>query len=1096
MVWSFRFQRERDRERDIPRSREPRDGYGTYYGDSPAHDYQFRDRERDLPPRERPLPRYPIRNQPSQHNIPPLMPHLVPGGHAPPPLMSLGPTDRKDYYDSYNRYSGPPPPQRFGSPLRDPPPHKRFDDVAPPGTEGYYDLSPPGVEHSERSLRDDRERQRSLRDQEDRDHSSKDRDNEERDRLRDDRGRDREDRMRERDDRDRRAANRDREDRDRQPPLRDHEDRLREKDERDRREKEKERDDRHVRDRREDDRHIEKKDYDKDRYRDDRDRHRQDEKNRPREKERREREYETEKDRDRHERYERRSMERKKSRKSLSPYSQKSRDPKEQLSPERNMKKKEKDHEEKAEEKKKEKKIKEKKKKKDSDEKEKKKKKKKDKKSNQKEASKDDSIKAIETQVMLIESKAMNDVPSSPLKAEKTSNNEEDNIESRIECITSDASIMPIKEEFEAKSLAMNPEPPEFNESRLDRAEFGTNPPNPNFKPIPELKSDMKPIDSLYGGLDDAEINTVITEKYTLLSEHLETPEAKEIITAAALTTEKSPKKDEFLAPIPELSKWERDDTIEKPDDEEEGASGSPTEKLQREDEPKSMKMVTSEVLKRAENAIFQKAINAIRPIEIKKISESRKILYQNPELKVLETAEPPVAPNREPRKSVNVTINVGRNERNVEITEPVKKAKLDRTKFKPVPETTAYSPTRLSAKERLGEKVEDSKERKISPIKGFLERRDSKSENQSRSRSPRREKRMPSPVPDRRADASSSALNTSSERKVFLEERKRDNKDRGDRSKERSDFRGERHSGGDLRSDRESRVDCRPDFRSGRSDVKGDRERERRGRTPPSASCAQFKKTEMSKLNLLKPKDEEEERRREKKPREEKKRKKEHRSRSKSKEHKKRKEKKHKKDKEKNQEKKQKHKEAAASKDKSDSNPETKINYENIDPSSLTDSLKKQRKNPKLVSDRKRSILDEANFEPDYSASDSESDGEDKTLPPTKKFKLNEAELDKEMEMKPLKKRSRSSSSEDSSSSSDTTSSDSDSSDESHKKKRKKHKKHKKKKSTKKDSSSDSDTYSDSSDSSSDEEKHKKKSKKSKSRSKQSKKKKKSKHK
>lgn len=102
---SSRFQRERDRERERPRSREPRDGYNTYYSDSPAHDYQFRDRERDLPPRERPLPRYPIRNQ-SQHNIPPLMPHLVTGGHPPPPLMSLGPppTDRKDYYDSYNRY--------------------------------------------------------------------------------------------------------------------------------------------------------------------------------------------------------------------------------------------------------------------------------------------------------------------------------------------------------------------------------------------------------------------------------------------------------------------------------------------------------------------------------------------------------------------------------------------------------------------------------------------------------------------------------------------------------------------------------------------------------------------------------------------------------------------------------------------------------------------------------------------------------------------------------------------------------------------------------------------------------------------------------
>jgi len=794
-------------------------------------------------------------------------------------------------------------------------------------------------------------------------------------------------------------------------------------------------------------------------------------------------------------------MERKKGRKSLSPYSQKCRDPKE-LSVERNMKKKEKDHEEKAEEKKKEKKIKEKKKKKDSDEKEKKKKKKKDKKSNQKEALKDDSIKiTMETQDSLIENKAMNDIPSSPLKTEKTSN-EEDNIENRIECITSDASVVPIKEEFEDKSLAMNPEPPEFNESslsgRLDRTEFGTNPPNPNFKPIPELKSDMKPIDSLYGGLDDAEINTVITEKYSLLSEHLETSEAKETVAAVILTTEKSPKKDEFLAPIPELSKWERDDTIEKPEDDDEDASESPIEKMQREDEPKSIKIVTSEVLKRAENAIFQKAINAIRPIEIKKISESRKILYQNPEPKVLEATE--IASNREPRKSVNVTINVGRNERNVEITEPVKKAKLDRTKFKPVPETTAYSPTRLSAKERLGEKIEDNKDRKISPIKGFLERRDSKNENQSRSRSPRREKRISSPVLDRRTDASSLNLNTSSERKVFLEERKRDNKDRGDRSKERSDFRSDRHSS-DLRSERESRIDCRTEFRSSRNDAKGDRvdkdrdkdrDRERRGRTPPS-SCT-FKKTEMSKINLLKSKDDEEERRRDKKPRDEKKRKKEHRSRSKSKEHKKRKEKKHKKDKDKSQEKKQKHKEGA-SKDKSDGNQETKVNYENIEPS-LTDSLKKQRKNPKLVSDRKRSILDEANFEPDYSASESESDGEDgKTLPPVKKFKV-EAELDKEVEIKSLKRKSKSSSSEDSSSSSDSTSSDSDSSDESHKKKRKKHKKHKKKKSTKKDSSSDSDTYSDSSDSSSDDEKHKKKSKKSKNRSKQSKKKKKSKHK
>lgn len=812
-------------------------------------------------------------------------------------------------------------------------------------------------------------------------------------------------------------------------------------------------------------------------YRDERDRHRQDDKNRTREKDRRERDYEAEKDRDRHERYERRSVERKKNRKSPTPYSQKCRADTKDTSPER-IKKKEKDHEEKNEEKKKEKKLKDKKKKKD-DEKEKKKKKKKDKKSGQKEIAKDEPIKSVEHEDLIVENKqeAMSPIKTDVIKP----SSEDENIDNRIDCLPTDTIIEEsIKEEFEDKSLAMNPEPPEFNEAspeRIDHTEFGTNPPNPNFKPIPELKSEIKPIDSLYSGLDDAEINTVITEKYSLLSEN-ETEDKGTVIE------EKSPKKDEFLAPMPELSKWERDDTIEKSE-----VCESPVEKIQM-DEPKSTKVVTSEVLKRAENAIFQKAINAIRPIEIKKISESRKVLYQNPEPKVLETE-----PNREPRKSVNVTINVGRNERNVEITEPVKKAKLDRTKFKPVPET--YSPTRLSAKERLGEKVEENKERKISPIKSFLDRRETKSETQSRSRSPRssRDKRI-SPLLDRRVD--SSLPLSGNERKVFLDDRKRDNKDRSDRSKDRNDFRSERH---DMRSERDPRIDSRGDFRSSRNDSKGDRmdkdrekerDRERRGRTP---TCT-FKRSEIPKVGLLKGKDDEDDRRRDKKTKEDKKRKKEHRSRSKSKEHKKRKDKKHKKDKEKNLEKKQKHKENLALKEKPETN-ETKINYENPEPP-VTESVKKQRKNPRLVSDRKRSMLDEASFEPDYSASDSESDGEDgKIVPlPAKKLKLDEPEIEKEVEMKSLKKRSKSTSSEDSSSSSDTSSTESDSSDESHKKKKKKHKKHKKKKSVKRDSSSDSDSYSDSSDTSSDEEKHKKKSKKSKSRNKQAKKKKKSKHK
>ncbi|XP_033356393.1 E3 ubiquitin-protein ligase RBBP6-like [Bombus vosnesenskii] len=444
----------------------------------------------------------------------------------------------------------------------------------------------------------------------------------------------------------------------------------------------------------------------------------------------------------------------------------------------------------------------------------------------------------------------------------------------------------------------------------------------------------------------------------------------------------------------------------------------------------------------------------------------------QNPEPKVLE-----VEPNREARKSVNVTINVGRNERNVEITEPVKKAKLDRTKFKPVPET--YSPTRLSAKERLGEKVDENKERKISPIKSFLDRREMKSENQSRSRSPRstRDKRISSLL-DRRVD--SSLTIPGSERKVFLDDRKRDNKDRGDLSKEGNDFRSERH---DIRSERDPRIDSRGDFRSTRNDSKGeridkdrekDRAKERRGRT---SSCT-FKRNDIPKIGLLKSREEEDDGRRDKKTKEDKKRKKEHRSRSKSKEHKKRKEKKHKKDNEKNLEKKQKHKENIGLKDKPESN-ETKINYENPEPPA-TESIKKQRKNPRLVSDRKRSMLDEASFEPDYSASDSESDGEDGKVVslPTKKLKLDEPDIEKEMDIKSLKKRSKSTSSEDSSSTSDSSTTDSDNSD---KKKKKKHKKHKKKKSMKKDSSSDSDSYSDSSETSTDEEKHKKKTKKSK---------------
>lgn len=59
--------------------------------------------------------------------------------------------------------------QRYNNPLRDP--HfKRFDDVAPPGTEGCYDFASSSSDHPQRSVRDDRDRSRMPKEQEDREH--------------------------------------------------------------------------------------------------------------------------------------------------------------------------------------------------------------------------------------------------------------------------------------------------------------------------------------------------------------------------------------------------------------------------------------------------------------------------------------------------------------------------------------------------------------------------------------------------------------------------------------------------------------------------------------------------------------------------------------------------------------------------------------------------------------------------------------------------------------------------------------------------------------------------------------------------------------
>lgn len=130
----------------------------------------------------------------------------------------------------------------------------------------------------------------------------------------------------------------------------------------------------------------------------------------------------------------------------------------------------------------------------------------------------------------------------------------------------------------------------------------------------------------------------------------------------------------EMLAPLPELSKWEVDDDhpekIKEP--------GEITSPETEEDGGK----VTSDVIKRAENAIFAKAINSLRPIEIKKISSDRIKLYGD---------EPPKSLN-----NIQITVPISEvDQRSVEINQ--KKPRYSKT-----------PPPKLSVKERLGGKVDD----------------------------------------------------------------------------------------------------------------------------------------------------------------------------------------------------------------------------------------------------------------------------------------------------------------------------------------------------------------------------------------------------
>lgn len=158
----------------------------------------------------------------------------------------------------------------------------------------------------------------------------------------------------------------------------------------------------------------------------------------------------------------------------------------------------------------------------------------------------------------------------------------------------------------------------------------------------------------------------------------------------------------EMLASLPELSKWEVDEeNAEK--------SKEPGEITSPEEEEDGSK-VTSDVIKRAENAIFAKAINTLRPIEIKKISSDRIKLYGD---EVPKTA----------MSNMQITVPVADSEpRSIEINE--RKKRYSKT-----------PPPRLSVKDRLGGKVEDVRRgRETRVVQSTVER------VKSRSKTPKRE--------------------------------------------------------------------------------------------------------------------------------------------------------------------------------------------------------------------------------------------------------------------------------------------------------------------------------------------------------------------
>lgn len=495
-----------------------------------------------------------------------------------------------------------------------------------------------------------------------------------------------------------------------------------------------------------------------------------------------------------------------------------------------------------------------------------------------------------------------------------------------------------------------------------------------------------------------------------------------------------------MLAPLPEPSKWELEEeftpgsSFEKKESEDGAGGGSQTDKT-------AGKVVTSEVLKRAENAIFQKAINAIRPIEPpKKVSSDRKV-YTSSEKRVpgevvvpetVENRKVPEKDTREARKTVNsiqITIpTAGHVERSVEIaslessSQPIAKGKgkLDRSKFSTsgssqwADGTDSTSPHRVPAKERLGARVDgdgdrkkddkeskrhhsrsESRERKHSAAKKGLKSAVEKKRTISRSRSRSPYHRKPGDRKESKYGEEARRYEMAGERRYALGDSR---SKRGDREGRYVELDRERRplerGGGDCRRREHSESKKWEESREKREHIRSpERKRERSGshenkvekmRPRPKEerekSVDKGKARHKAKKKTKSRRSESTSRKKSVSDRESK------RGRKKDKKHKKEKGKKHKQRDEKKESEsgKEKEEESEAVKDmkagtSSDAAASAACNGNGkaVATSETADQSKDKprkggRRNPRLASDRKKSTLDEASFEPDYDASSS----------------------------------------------------------------------------------------------------------------------------